>query len=112
MVVVVFGVVVVLGAVGLTGEGETLGMVVVEGAGAGVGMVVTGGAVAAGGGMAVDGVEGVAPAGVWLRVAPVLTPAEVALREVAERWGAAAKVVDRLRTTGAADAVARVETAR
>jgi hypothetical protein len=85
----VLGAVEVLGALGLTGVCETFGVMV---QGAGAGMAVTGGVVAAGGGMALDGVEGVAPAGVWLKVAPVLTPAEVALREVVE-W---------LRTTGVA----------
>jgi hypothetical protein len=83
------GGVVVLGAVVAPGADETFG-VMVQGAGAGVGMVFTGGAMAAGGGMAVDGVEGVAPADVWPKVAPVLTPAEVALREVTVRRGAAA----------------------
>jgi hypothetical protein len=102
----------------LAGAGGVTSGVVVEGAGEGVvGVAVTGGAVgvttgAAGGGVAVEGVEGTAPAGVWLMVgaggvvAAVLTPAEVALREVTGASGEATVVVVTLRRRTAGSAAA------
>jgi hypothetical protein len=104
------GVVVVAGGVAVDGVGEGV-----------VGVALTGGVTivvgpAAGGGAAVCGTEGTTPAGVWVvvtgggvtaTVAPVLTPAPVALRETIGRSGVAitAREVVRWRTTGAAEAI-------
>jgi hypothetical protein len=80
----------------------------VDGVGEGVvGVALTGGVTAvdgpaAGGGAAVCGTDGTAPAGVWVTaadggvtatVAPVFTPAPVALRAVTDRSGVATTVV-------------------
>ena len=89
------------------GDGLTSG--VVDGAGAGV--AVTSGALAAGGGVAVKGVEGTAPTELWAgAVPPVLTPLVEALGEFTERSGEAAVRVERLRVTGMGAARAVVVT--
>jgi hypothetical protein len=114
------GAVEVVGAVA-SGVVVVAGGGAVEGVGEGVvGVAVTGGVTAvvgpaAGGGAAVCGTDGTAPAGVWVAVtggatgvtatvAPVFTPAPVALREVTDRSGVATTLV-RWRTTGSAEAI-------